>query len=205
MNLPNVLTTSRLGLAFVLMVLLGIDLPFMKTLALLVFAVAGITDYLDGYIARRQNITTPFGKLMDPLTDKVMVAAAFVSFVEIHVQRGTHYVSLVPAWIVVIIISREFLVTGLRLLAVNHGEIIPAGTWGKHKTVWQIIAIIVILAGLSIRHDFLRNAGEKLLRDFDLAFSYIALGISAGVALITVVSGVMYFYQHRELLARQNK
>lgn len=205
MNLPNTLTMSRLGLAFVMMVLLELDFVFSKTLALLVFAVAGLTDYLDGYIARRQNLTTPFGKLMDPLTDKVMVAAAFVSFVAIDIQRGGKMAPLVPAWIVVIIISREFLVTGLRLLAASRGNIIPAGKWGKHKTVWQIVAIVVIMLGLSFRCDYLRYAKTGVSADFDFAFSYIALGISAGVALITVASGVLYFFQHRELLTRRNK
>lgn len=205
MNLPNTLTMSRLGLAGVMMALLEIEFPFSKTLALVVFAIAGITDYLDGYIARHQNLTTPFGKLMDPLTDKVMVAAAFVSFVGIHVERGGQMHSLVPAWIAVIIISREFLVTGLRLLAASRGNIIPAGKWGKHKTLWQIIAIVVILLGLSVRSDYLRYGMTVNIHDFDLAFSYIAFGVSAGVALITVASGVLYFFQHRELMTRRRQ
>ncbi len=203
MNLPNALTMSRLGLAAVMMALLEVEFPFSKTLALLVFAVAGVTDYLDGYIARRQNLTTPFGKLMDPLTDKVMVSAAFVSFVAIQIQRGGKMCSLVPAWIVVVIISREFLVTGLRLLAASRGNVIPAGKWGKHKTVWQIVAIIIILLGLSVRYDYMRYVDPRVLSDFDMAFSYIALGVSTGVALITVGSGVLYFFQHRELMTRR--
>ena len=215
MNLPNMLTMSRLGLALVMMLFLEINFPFSKTLALLVFSIAGLTDYLDGYIARRQNMSTPFGKLMDPLTDKVLVCAAFVSFVEIQITRGTHPTSLVPAWIAVIIISREFLVTGLRLLAASKGNIIPAGKWGKHKTAWQIIAIVVILIGLSIRFDLLRHlaetaaAGDRdakiMIANFDLCFSLIALGISGSIALITVASGVMYFFQHRELMTRRGK
>lgn len=204
MNLPNILTMSRLGLAFVMMLLLEFTFPFSKTLALLVFAIAGITDYLDGYIARRQNLTTQFGKLMDPLTDKVMVCAAFVSFVGVHISTGGVSKSLVPAWIVVVIISREFLVTGLRLLAAGKGNIIPAGKWGKHKTVWQIIAIITILLGLSIRHDYLTNAAPKDLALFDLFFRYIAVSASGIVAVITVASGLLYFTQHRELLTRRN-
>lgn len=205
MNLPNILTMSRLGMAAIMMLFLELNFPFSKTLALLVFAIAGITDYLDGYIARRDNITTPFGKLMDPLTDKILVAAAFVSFVEIQITRGSHAVSLVPAWIVVVIISREFLVTGLRLLAASRGNIIPAGKWGKHKTVWQIVAIIIILLGLSARQDLLRSADKTTLANFDLAFYFISMGVSAGVAMITVASGIMYFFQHRELMTRRNK
>lgn len=200
MNLPNILTISRFGLAMVMMALLALGFPYSMSLALLVFAVAGLTDYLDGHLARKLNLITPFGKLMDPLTDKVMVCAAFVSFVEIHNYRGH---ALVPAWIVVIIISREFLVTGLRLLAANRGNVISAGKWGKHKTVWQIVAIIVILLGLSVRHDLLRNANPQTLSDYDMAFSIIAMSVSGAVALITVASGLMYFFQHRELLSRR--
>ena len=201
MNLPNVLTLSRLGLAGVMMGLLTVPIPYAKSAALLVFAVAGITDYLDGYLARKQNLISAFGRLMDPLTDKIMVCAAFVSFVEITVMHNGRTVALVPAWIVVVIVAREFLVTGLRLLAANRGNIISAGKWGKHKTVWQIVAIVVLLLGVAVRDDLLRGAGTKLLTDYNFCFYYIARGVSLAVALITVSSGVMYFIQHRELIA----
>jgi CDP-diacylglycerol--glycerol-3-phosphate 3-phosphatidyltransferase len=204
MNLPNILTLSRLGLVFLMMVLLAsTTIPFAKSMALVVFAIAGITDFLDGHIARRRNLVTAFGRLMDPLTDKVMVCAAFVSFVEIHfrVQKVGMNVPLVPAWIAVIIISREFLVTGLRLLAANKGNIISAGRWGKHKTAWQIVAIVIILLGLAIRSDLLRDAGAQTKLDFDFAFYWITYGVSVSVALITVASGAMYFMQHRELIS----
>jgi CDP-diacylglycerol--glycerol-3-phosphate 3-phosphatidyltransferase len=202
MNLPNILTLSRLGLVAIMMLLLVAHLPYAKSMALVVFAIAGITDYLDGYLARKHHQTTSFGRLMDPLTDKVMVCAAFVSFVGISInvqQKGLQ--PLVPAWIVVIIISREFLVTGLRLLAAGKGNVISAGKWGKHKTVWQIVAIIVILLGLAVRSDILRNAAAKTLSDYDFAFWYIANAVSLAVAAITIVSGLMYFIQHRELIS----
>jgi CDP-diacylglycerol--glycerol-3-phosphate 3-phosphatidyltransferase len=203
MNLPNILTLSRLVLAFVMMVLLtATKVQFAHTMALLVFVVAGITDYLDGHLARRRNLVTAFGKLMDPLTDKVMVCAAFVSFVEIQFKvQKLGVVPLVPAWIAVLIISREFLVTGLRLLAASKGHIIPAGTWGKHKTVWQIVAINIILLGLAIRFDLLRDMTPQRLNDYDFAFHWIAFGVSFAVALVTVASGLMYFTQHRELIS----
>ncbi len=203
MNLPNILTLSRLVLVFIMMVLLSSEsIPFAKSMALVVFAIAGITDYLDGYIARSRNLVTAFGRLMDPLTDKVMVCAAFVSFVEIHLNiPRIGIVPLVPAWITVIIISREFLVTGLRLLAANKGNIISAGTWGKHKTVWQIIAIVILLLGLAVRDDLLRNADKVLRANFDFALYWIAYGVAVAVALITVASGCMYFTQHRELIS----
>ena len=193
MNVPNTLTLSRLVLAIGMMVLLSMTFSFSKSLALVVFVVAAITDYFDGYLARKVYGESSFGKLMDPLTDKILVCAAFVSFVELR---------LVPAWLVVVIISREFLVTGLRLLAANKGMVIPAGQWGKHKMVWQLVAVIALLLGLAVRYDLLRHASKTLLANFDLAFGYVALAISIAVALITVGSGMMYFMQHRELITR---
>ena len=203
MNIPNVLTLSRLVLAIVLIALLTITFPLAKSLAFAVFIIAGITDYLDGYLARRVYGVTSFGRLMDPLTDKVLVCAAFVSFVGIRLPYRPED-ALVPAWIVVIIIAREFLVTGLRLLGASRGEVISAGKWGKHKTVWQIVAIAVLLLGLAIRHDILHASGREFLEKFDLAFHFIALAVSAGVALITAGSGALYFMQHRELIDRRS-
>jgi CDP-diacylglycerol---glycerol-3-phosphate 3-phosphatidyltransferase len=191
-NVPNILTLSRLALAMALMALLTLNFPFARSLALLVFIVAGITDYLDGYLARTVYGVTAFGRLMDPLTDKVLVCAAFVSFVEMR---------LIPAWIVVIIISREFLVTGLRLLAASRGDIIPAGRWGKHKTVWQIVSISALLLGIAIRSDILRSAPAKLLANYDFAFGWIAFAIALAVAAITLASGGMYFMEHRHLIS----
>ena len=191
MTPPNLLTLSRLVLAVIMMALLSVSMPFAKSLALVVFVIAGITDYLDGYLARTVYGVTAFGRLMDPLTDKVLICAAFVGFVELR---------LVPAWIVVVIISREFLVTGLRLLAAGKGEIIPAGKWGKHKTIWQIIAIAALLLGAAIRDDLLRGADAQTLADYDFAFRFVALAVSLGVAIITLASGFMYFMQHRNLI-----
>ena len=202
-------------MAAVIMGLLTLSLPFTKTLALIIFIIAGITDFLDGYIARKYKLITSFGQLMDPLTDKVMVCAVFVSFVEISfVHQGTFLhggsnvqgltlVPLVPAWIVVVIIAREFLVTGLRLLAVNKGVVISAGKWGKHKTVWQIVALVILLMGLSYRFDFLRGVGQEELAKFDFIFIYASHALSAAVAVITVASGFLYFSQHRDLMSRR--
>ena len=192
MNIPNILTLSRLGLAVVMLLLLSVSFPFASTLALIVFIVAGITDYLDGHLARRVYGVTSFGSLMDPLTDKVLVCAAFVSFVELRIA---------PAWIVVIIISREFLVTGLRLLAASQGVVISAGKWGKHKTIWQIIAIAGILLGLAIRNDLLRGASAPWLNRYDFFFGYIAMTVLIAVAVITTASGILYFKEHRNIIS----
>lgn len=200
MNLPNILTISRVVLVAIMLGFLEMSIPFAKSMALVVFVIAGITDFLDGYLARRWHMTSAFGRLMDPLTDKIMVCAAFVSFVGIQIEFQHQKVPLLPAWIVVIIISREFLVTGLRLLAAGKGNIISAGKWGKHKTVWQIVAIVVILLGLAVRSDILGGAAPKTLADYDFAFWYIANAVAIAVALITMASGVLYFLQHRELI-----
>lgn len=195
MNLPNMLTVSRLGFAALMLALLSLPetVPFAKSLAFVLFVIAGITDYLDGHLARTKYGVSAFGKLMDPLADKVIVCAAFVSFVQL---------GLVPAYIVVIIISREFLVTGLRLLAVEKGIVISAGKWGKHKTIWQIVAIIVILLGLAVQHDIFHAADPEFLDKFEMAFGMIAYAISIGVALITVASGYLYFAENHEVLSK---
>ncbi len=194
MNPPNWLTMGRVVLAGVLMALLSINVPFAKSAALIVFLVAGFTDYLDGHLARKVYGVTSFGALMDPVADKILVCVALVSFVDLHV---------LPAWMVVVIIAREFLVTGLRLLATQRGLVISAGKWGKHKTAWQIIAISILLLGLSIRADILRQASAPTLANFDFVFQWLAWGLGLAVVLITVASGAMYYIEHHELVTRR--
>lgn len=192
-NPPNVLTVSRLGMAAILIALLSMDFPFSKSLAFLVFLLASLTDFLDGYLARKIYGTSSFGQLMDPLTDKVLVCSAFICFIEI---------GFFPAWLVIIIITREFLVTGLRLLAASKGRVIAAGTWGKHKTVWQIVAIVAILLGMAIRADIIAGMSPIFLENFDFAFDYIVMGLGIAVGAITFVSGIIYVYQHADLFMR---
>jgi len=198
MNIPNKLTLSRLFMAILLVVLLTTPFAFSYTLALVVFVLAAITDALDGSLARNKYGITDFGKLMDPLADKVLIAAAFICFVGTRLPTQTN--SLVPAWMVVLILSREFLVTGLRLLAAGKGRVISAGNWGKHKTTWQIIIIIAILLLLTVRYDFMPEQAAYL-QEFDYYFdlgTYIAVFC---VAILTVVSGLIYFKNHSDLIA----
>ncbi len=115
---------------------LSTEFPFHQSVALAVFVLASITDYVDGELARRYALITNFGKLMDPLVDKIMTAAAFVCLVPL---------KAIPAWVAVVVITREFLITGLRLLAVSKGRILAADPIGKHKTSWQIATIIFFL------------------------------------------------------------
>ncbi|MCX6997716.1 MAG: CDP-diacylglycerol--glycerol-3-phosphate 3-phosphatidyltransferase [Kiritimatiellaeota bacterium] len=191
MKLPDILTLSRLALAAVLIGLLTATFPYAKTMAFAVFLIASLTDYLDGELARRVYGESAFGKLMDPLTDKVLVCSTFVVFVELQ---------LVSAWLVVLIISREFLVTGLRLLAASRGQVISAGFWGKHKTVSQLLTIIALLAGLSFQDDFSQFVTAAQLQTYKAALSIASHTLISIVAFITILSGAVYFYQHRDLL-----
>ena len=137
MNLPNKLTMFRLILVpFFVAVLLAPALPPHYLIAAILFAVASYTDHLDGMLARKNNQITDFGKFMDPLADKVLVISALVCFVELH---------LANVWMVLLIIAREFMVTSIRLVAADKGQVIAANNWGKAKTVSQIIAILVVL------------------------------------------------------------
>lgn len=196
MTLPNWLTVSRLGLALLMLAALTMNFPLAKSLALFIFVVAGITDYLDGYLARTKYGVSAFGQLMDPLTDKVLICAAFVALVEIRV---------VSAWIVVVIIAREFLVTGLRLLAATEGKVIDAGKWGKHKMIWQIVGVSILLLGVAVRNDLLRAAPQNIQNDYDFVFHWVALAISVAVAAVTLASGFLYYMEHRLLLRRKSK
>src|SRR5881275_1702823 len=149
MNWANRLTLSRLLLTIMFVAALNSSWQYGRTLALIVFLLAGISDFVDGEIARRYGTVTDFGKLMDPLVDKIMVAAAFISLVPL---------KAVPAWAATTVVARDFLITGLRLMASAKGGILPAESLGKQKTSWQIITVVFFLALLSAEE--LRYAGE---------------------------------------------
>ena len=212
MNLPNTLTTSRLVAALVVMLAMALPIPFSSTVAFVVFVAASITDYWDGKLARTRYGVTAFGKLMDPLADKVLVCAALVGFVGIRLKYEPAY-SLVPAWVVVVIIAREFAVTGLRLLVASGGEarILSAGSWGKLKTVWQMVAIIATFILLAVREDFMPIAAahgwlrltEAVLRQYDTAFVITSWVLSTLVVAVTLVSGWKYFADHWDLVTAE--
>ena len=137
MNLPNKLTVLRMILIpFFLVFLMIDDIPYGKWIALAIFVVASLTDTLDGQIARRRNLVTNFGKFMDPLADKLLVCSAMIAMIEM---------GRIPAWVVIIIIAREFIISGFRLVASDNGVVIAAGWWGKIKTVVQMIMVIVLI------------------------------------------------------------
>src|SRR5580765_7131580 len=142
MNWANRITLSRLLLTVLFVVALNSSWHKARTSALVIFLIAGLTDFIDGEIARRYGVITNFGKLMDPLVDKIMMAAAFISLVPL---------GAIPAWAATTVVAREFLITGLRLMASARGQVLPAERLGKHKTSWQIITVIFFLGLLSAR------------------------------------------------------
>jgi CDP-diacylglycerol---glycerol-3-phosphate 3-phosphatidyltransferase len=188
MNWPNRLTLGRLALTVLFVCSLSSTWAYGRTIALALFLLAGITDYLDGEIARRYGIVTKFGKLMDPLVDKVMIAAAFICLVPI---------GAIPAWVATIVVARDFLITGLRLLASSEGTILPAEKLGKHKTSWQIATAIFFLLLLSARE--LSPAAQEAVwwqnawRYGGDTFLWITIGL-------TIYSGLGYLWRHRGLL-----
>jgi CDP-diacylglycerol--glycerol-3-phosphate 3-phosphatidyltransferase len=186
MNLANQLTIGRLGLCALFVFFLTSDWDYGVTVALVIFAVAGLTDWLDGYVARRQNMVTDLGKLLDPLADKILISAAFIGLTEY---------SMIPAWMVVCIIAREFLITGLRVMAATKGQILAAERVGKHKTFSQMMAVIVSLVVLSFEELALEELDVyALLSEAVVYLNWIAL-------CITVGSGAVYFYRNRGLFA----
>lgn len=190
MNLANKLTLLRIFLVPFFLIFITIrSIPYGKAIAIVIFVIASITDKLDGYIARSRNQITRFGKFMDPLADKLLVTAALISLVEFHI---------VPAWAAMIIIAREFAVTGLRSIAAAEGLVIAASKWGKAKTVTQIIAIIFALINLNYRHMPLGII--KQITNHPNILSKITNYSMAIAVIITVISGVDYFVKNKEVM-----
>lgn len=191
MNLANKLTLLRILLVpFFLMFITIKDIPYGKAIAIVIFVIASITDKLDGYIARSRNQITRFGKFMDPLADKLLVTAALISLVEYHI---------VPAWAAMIIIAREFAVTGLRSIAASEGIVIAASNWGKAKTVTQIIAIILALINLNYNHVSLGIIKKYIT--YPHKFLNLTTNIAMAIAIaITIISGLDYFIKNKEVM-----
>lgn len=218
MNLPNKLTTSRFLITAAFVVVLLIDWKWSTTTACLLFFIGGLTDIADGIIARRRNLKTDFGVLMDPLADKVMVCAGFIVLVGMSAKTNPHIDLLpaiqgiprwlqvpgqdflIPAWMVILIVARELAITGLRLLAANKNIVLPADKFGKSKTNTQVIAVISILVCIS-HHNWGGWAAE--------VFNPTIAGISWSIwftqfitwaaVLLTVLSGFNYLWRNRDI------
>ena len=180
MNLPNKLTTFRVILIpfFVFFMLAPNMIGVNNYIAVAIFIVASLTDLLDGKIARKYNLVTNFGKFMDPLADKLLVCSAMICLI----QTGQ-----LAAWIVVIIIAREFIISGFRLIASDNGVVIAASYWGKFKTTFQMLMVIVLI--LDIQMPFFQILGAIL--------TYVAL-------ILTVVSLIDYIVKNKDVLKEQN-
>lgn len=187
MNLPNKLTLLRVFMVPVFLVFALIDIiPYNEFIAVGIFALASITDALDGHIARKNNLVTNFGKFLDPLADKVLVMAALLCLV----QMG--FIGSVP---VIIILAREFMVSGLRLVTANEGVVVPAGIWGKLKTAFTMIAIIAIfiIAGILGNVDL---SGKNLF-----VLNYLIPTVLIWIATaLTVISGAQYLFAYRKYI-----
>jgi len=191
MNLPNQLTVARLVLSFVFVALLSIEgVAHFRTAALFAFVIAAITDFLDGHLARKHGLITNFGKLMDPLADKVLMCAGFVLLTRLE---------LIPAWMVIAILTREFLVTGLRLLATAEGVVLAAENLGKYKTIIQIVTIIYFLVYLAAKDPLLEGL-QPLFNAFYLGPEYLGLVLIWLSLILTIWSGWSYMWKNRRLL-----
>ena len=173
MNLPNKLTTFRVVLIpFFIFFLMTERIPFSKWIALAIFCIASLTDFFDGYLARKWNMVTNFGKFMDPLADKLLVCSAIIAFTAM---------DRMPAWIVIIIVAREFIISGFRLIAAEKGVVIAASYWGKFKTASQMFMIILFIINI----DALYIPGQVLM--------YIALAL-------TVISLIDYIIKNKDVM-----
>ena len=193
MNVPNQLTIGRLFLTALFVAVMSIPDQLLKsvhlldyriTIATLFFLIASLTDFLDGYIARKLNLVTDFGKLMDPLVDKILTSAVFIILSK---------ENMIPAWITITIISREFLVTGLRLLASNQGKVLSADSLGKWKTTSQIIVASYFLTILGSNEPilkYLKFINQPMFGDLLIIIC----------TTITVISGWSYLSKNRELV-----
>ncbi|MBO5087050.1 MAG: CDP-diacylglycerol--glycerol-3-phosphate 3-phosphatidyltransferase [Lachnospiraceae bacterium] len=191
MNLPNKLTILRtILIPFFLVALLcdenyGGFIPFGNWVALAIFAIASITDMLDGMIARKYNLVTNFGKFMDPLADKLLVCSAMIAFIEL--ER-------IPCWIVIIIIAREFIISGFRLVASDNGIVIAAGIWGKIKTAEQMVMLCILIADFGNVFPTIANG----IHLFENILIYVAL-------ILTLISLFDYLLHNKGVLAENNK
>jgi len=193
MNLPNKLTVGRFVLTAVFVWVLFAPVPFHYTLALFFFCLAGVTDFLDGQIARTRKLITNFGILMDPLADKIMTCSAFIAFVQ-SAHQTPHPPVTVDAWMVIIIVARELAITGLRLLAASKNVVLAAEGYGKHKTVSQIVAIIALLMVDAANEWPARVQG--LLSGWLPVFAEVVLWVTV---VLTLTSGILYLWRNRAL------
>ena len=191
MNIANRLTMLRIILTFVFMFFLFIPALWAKATALLIFIFAALSDFFDGRIAQKRNMVTDFGKLMDPIADKILVLAAFAAFVQIQ---------LIDAWMFVIIVAREILITSLRLFALNKGKVLSAAKAGKHKTLSQMVVIFYILGFIVLKEAILAfSTWNPAWESFFRNSIYIMMLLTVG---LTLYSGLSYLWENRKVITK---
>ena len=195
MNLPNLLTLSRIPILFGVVGFLYLPFAGANSLAFVLFIIGALTDWADGYYARKQGLVSNFGKLMDALTDKVFMVGLFISLLVI---------GILPEWtlpLLLLILSREFLITGLRLVAASEGVVLAAEKSGKHKTVSQMVAAILLLFAVVIRADF----SEQLPSIVGDVIHWGGLGFFVLATLLTVSSGLQYMVKYWSIFTGRNE
>ncbi len=198
MNLANRLTILRILLVPVFMLFIFIDRTSTRFIALFIFVGASLTDLCDGWLARRHNYITNFGKFMDPLADKLLVSAALISFVELRELN-------IPAWMVIIIITREFIITGLRSVAASKGKVLAASKTGKYKTTSQMVSISIILIILVLNAMYNQgyiNLAMPGIGWFKLTRA-ICYWLLALTTLLTAISGASFIYKNWKLISEE--
>ncbi|WP_238882606.1 CDP-diacylglycerol--glycerol-3-phosphate 3-phosphatidyltransferase [Clostridium sp. YIM B02551] len=191
MNLANKLTLIRIVLVPVFLLFIALKIDYGTYIATFIFILASLTDKLDGYIARSRNQITNFGKFMDPLADKLLVTSALISLVELQI---------IPSWAAVIIIAREFAVSGLRTIAAAEGTVIAASWWGKIKTVIQIIAIITLLLKVNINNSSMLLNTFMTNNTLHALYNYLPDVLLYIAVAITILSGVDYFNKNKNTI-----
>lgn len=191
MNLANRLTMLRIGLTFIFMFVFSWAGLWPKVLALIIFMAAALSDLFDGMIAKKKNMVTDFGRLMDPIADKILVLAAFAAFLGMQ---------LIDAWMFVIIVSREILITSLRLFALNKGKVLSAVRAGKHKTASQMIAIFYILVFIVVKeavknYSVWNPVWEEFFRKSINILMFLTVGL-------TLYSGLSYLWENRKVITK---
>ncbi len=191
MNIANKLTLLRILLTFVFMFFLFGHGPWAKIIALAIYIFAALSDFFDGMIAQRKNMVTDFGRLMDPIADKILVLAAFIAFVQMQ---------LIDSWMFVIIVSREILITSLRLFALNKGKVLSATRAGKHKTLSQMLVIFSILGFIVLKEVML--AYFTWNPDWEKFFRQGIYILMLFTVALTLYSGLSYLWENRKIISR---
>ena len=194
-NLPNLLTLSRIPILFGVVGFLYLPFSGASSFAFFLFIIGALTDWADGYYARKQGLVSNFGKLMDALTDKVFMVGLFISLLVI---------GILPEWtlpLLLLILSREFLITGLRLVAASDGIVLAAEKSGKHKTVSQMVAAILLLSAVAVRADF----SERLPLIVGDVLHWGGLSFFVIATLLTVSSGAQYMVKYWSIFTGRNE